>query len=57
MNAYLSEIDFEEVGTLEPGHIMTDSPRQWRPDCQAGQFKIGSTTTGHRNGGGPNPLG
>lgn len=39
-----AEIDFEEVGALKPGEIMVDSPRQWRPDCQAGQFKIGGTT-------------
>ena len=44
MSADLNEINFEEVGALEPGHIMIDSPRQWRPDCKAGQFKIGSTT-------------
>ena len=38
----MNEIDLEEVGVLEDGHIMTDAPRQWRPDCQAGQFKIGA---------------
>ncbi len=36
-----TEILLEEVG-LEPGKIMADSIRQWRSDCQAGQFKIGA---------------
>lgn len=41
----MNEILLEEVGTLEPGEIMADdSPRQWRSDCQAGQFKIGGST-------------
>lgn len=38
-----NEIQLEEVG-LEPGQILADSIRQWRSDCQAGQFKIGATT-------------
>lgn len=38
-----TEIMLEEVG-LEDGQIMADSARQWRSDCQAGRFKIGSTT-------------
>ncbi len=38
-----TEIMLEEVG-LEPGQILADSIRQWRADCQAGQFKIGSAT-------------
>ena len=38
-----TEIMLEEVG-LEEGQILTDSIRQWRSDCQAGQFKIGATT-------------
>ncbi|MDG4550734.1 MAG: hypothetical protein P9F19_15980 [Candidatus Contendobacter sp.] len=38
-----TEILLEEVG-LEPGQILADSIRQWRSDCQAGQFKIGGTT-------------
>ena len=38
-----NEISLEEVG-LETGQILTDSVRQWRADCQAGQFKIGATT-------------
>lgn len=37
-----TEILLEEVGT-EPGQIMADTARQWRADCQAGQFKIGAT--------------
>lgn len=37
------EIAFEEVGVPENG-ILTDSVRQWRSDCQAGQFKVGATT-------------
>lgn len=40
----MKEIDFDEVGAMEPGQIMVDAPRQWRPDCKAGQFKIGGTT-------------
>ena len=39
----MTEIMLEEVG-LEAGQILADSIRQWRSDCQAGQFKIGSTT-------------
>ena len=38
-----TEILLEEVG-LEEGQILADSIRQWRSDCQAGQFKIGATT-------------
>jgi len=38
-----TEIMLEEVG-LESGQIMADSIRQWRSDCQAGQFKIGANT-------------
>ena len=38
-----TEIMLEEVG-LEAGQILADSIRQWRSDCQAGQFKIGATT-------------
>lgn len=38
------EISLEEVGALEPGEILADSIRQWRSDCQAGQFKIGAST-------------
>lgn len=38
-----NEIQLEEVG-LEPGQILADSIRQWRSDCQAGQFKVGATT-------------
>lgn len=41
----MNEIQLEEVGKLEKGEILADgSPRQWRSDCQAGQFKIGSST-------------
>lgn len=39
----MNEIQLEEVG-LEPGQIMADSIRQWRSDCQAGQFKVGAST-------------
>ena len=39
----MNEIQLEEVG-LEPGQILADSIRQWRSDCQAGQFKVGSST-------------
>lgn len=37
------EIALEETG-LPEGQILADSIRQWRGDCQAGQFKIGATT-------------
>ena len=37
------EIALDETG-LPEGHIMADSIRQWRSDCQSGQFKIGATT-------------
>ena len=40
----MTEITLDDVTTLEPGQIMADSIRQWRSDCQAGQFKIGSST-------------
>jgi hypothetical protein len=40
----MNEISLEDVSKLEPGQIMVDSIRQWRSDCQAGQFKIGATT-------------
>lgn len=40
----MTEITLDDVTALEPGQIMADSIRQWRSDCQAGQFKIGSTT-------------
>ncbi len=39
----MNEIQLEEVG-LEPGQILADSIRQWRSDCQAGQFKVGAST-------------
>jgi len=38
----MNEIQLEEVG-IEPGQILADSIRQWRSDCQAGQFKVGAT--------------
>ena len=38
-----TEIMLEEVG-LENGQILADSVRQWRSDCQAGQFKVGAST-------------
>lgn len=37
------EIALDETGRPE-GQILADSIRQWRSDCQAGQFKIGATT-------------
>ena len=37
------EIELAETGLIE-GQILTDSIRQWRSDCQAGQFKIGGTS-------------
>ena len=37
------EIILDEVG-LQEGQIFADSIRQWRSDCQAGQFKIGATS-------------
>lgn len=36
-------IDLEEC-RVEQGQILADGVRQWRPDCKAGQFKIGSST-------------
>ncbi len=39
----MNEISLEEVTKLEPGQILADSVRQWRSDCQAGQFKIGQS--------------
>jgi len=45
----INEIILEEVTTLAEGEILADSIRQWRSDCQAGQFKIGATTMkGHK---------
>ena len=32
------------MGKLADGEILAESIRQWRSDCQAGQFKIGATT-------------
>ncbi|MBK8752382.1 MAG: hypothetical protein IPL99_12365 [Candidatus Competibacteraceae bacterium] len=40
----MTEITLDDVTALEPGQILADSVRQWRSDCQAGQFKIGSST-------------
>jgi len=40
----MNEILLEEVTPLANGEILADSIRQWRSDCQAGQFKIGATT-------------
>ena len=40
----MTEITLDDVTALEPGQILADSIRQWRSDCQAGQFKIGSST-------------
>lgn len=38
----MNEISLDDVTKLESGQIMADSVRQWRSDCQAGQFKIGA---------------
>jgi len=38
----MNEITLDDVTKLEPGQILADSVRQWRSDCQAGQFKIGA---------------
>ena len=40
----MNEITLDDVTKLEPGQILADSIRQWRSDCQAGQFKIGATS-------------
>ena len=37
------EIALDETGVPE-GQILADSIRQWRSDCQSGQFKIGAAT-------------
>ena len=37
------EIALDETGLAE-GQILADSIRQWRSDCQSGQFKIGAAT-------------
>ena len=43
------EIILDEINPLAEGEILAESIRQWRSDCQAGQFKIGSTTMkGHK---------
>lgn len=39
----MNEIQLEEVG-IEPGQILADSIRQWRSDCQSGQFKVGASS-------------
>ena len=39
----MNEISLDDVTKLEPGQILADSVRQWRSDCQAGQFKIGAS--------------
>lgn len=40
----MTEITLDDVTQLEPGQILADSIRQWRSDCQSGQFKIGCST-------------
>jgi hypothetical protein len=40
----MQEIDLENSQPLADGEIIADSIRQWRSDCQSGQFKIGSAT-------------
>ena len=40
----MTEISLDDITKLEPGQIMAESVRQWRSDCQSGQFKIGATT-------------
>lgn len=42
-NEMTHEIELAEVGKLADGEILAESIRQWRSDCQAGQFKIGAT--------------
>ncbi len=39
----INEIDLDDATPLESGQILADSIRQWRSDCQAGQFKIGAS--------------
>ncbi|MBK8536874.1 MAG: hypothetical protein IPL59_18300 [Candidatus Competibacteraceae bacterium] len=39
-----NEIALDDITQLEPGQIMAESVRQWRSDCQSGQFKIGAST-------------
>lgn len=40
----LQEIILDDITKPEAGQIMADSsPRQYRSDCQAGQFKVGSS--------------
>ena len=39
----MNEISLDDITQLEPGQILADSVRQWRPDCKAGLFKIGSS--------------
>ena len=45
MNAVTQPIELalDEIGVLE-GQILADSIRQWRADCQTGNFKIGAAT-------------
>ncbi len=40
----MTEISLDDVTKIEPGQILADSIRQWRSDCQSGQFKIGCST-------------
>lgn len=40
----MTEIILEDATPLAEGQILADSVRQWRADCQAGQFKIGAST-------------
>ncbi len=42
------ELLLEEINPLSEGEILADSVRQWRSDCQAGQFKIATTMKGHK---------
>lgn len=37
------EISLEDVKKLPDGEFLAESIRQWRPDCQAGQFKVGAS--------------
>lgn len=37
------EIALENVDKLSDGEFLAESIRQWRPDCQAGQFKVGAS--------------
>ncbi len=43
-----NEIVLENITPLADNEILIDSVRQWRSDCQLGQFKIGTSLRGFR---------